>query len=383
MSTSTTPIPSDISELVEFATMHGAELFESETQSEQLIKAVQNICNSHEVDLSSKKARDETKSLAAKIASIKVAVDKAGKFSKEEWQRKVNEVDARRKSIKDTLQALQDATRKPVVDFEKAEESARQAIIDNFLALEDLSKVPFDATLDDIGAREHELAEFQRINDWGDKGEDASALMAAVKQILENARLQIEDRLQKEAEAERLKAEAEKAEAERREREREAAAKQAAEEAARKEQAERIAALEAEQAEKDRQLEQARLDAETAKEEARQAEARAKEEVERAEQERVRQAQEQAKREAEHKAQAEAEAKRQAEQAEADRKAAEKKAADEARDEALRQAKHDETVASAKSEIIDDLSAMAGNASPEQICDAIVAGNIRHVQMVL
>ena len=81
-------------------------------------------------DTSTNKGRDEIRSMAAKVARSKTALDKAGKDLNEEARARIAAVDAERRKIRDHLDALKESVRKPLTDWEDAE----QRRVDNFTA---------------------------------------------------------------------------------------------------------------------------------------------------------------------------------------------------------------------------------------------------------
>lgn len=74
-------------------------------------------------DLTTERGRAAIASMAFKVAKTKTAIDAAGKTLKEEAQDTVTKVDAARKLIRDRLDALKDEVRKPLTEWEEAEEA--------------------------------------------------------------------------------------------------------------------------------------------------------------------------------------------------------------------------------------------------------------------
>ena len=73
-------------------------------------------------DISTAKGRDAIKSLAYKIARSKTALDDLGKQLTADLKKQTGAIDVERKRIRDELDALKDEIRKPLDDFESAEE---------------------------------------------------------------------------------------------------------------------------------------------------------------------------------------------------------------------------------------------------------------------
>lgn len=285
---------------------------------DQFYDAVKDETDRLVPDLTTEKGRSAIASMAFKVAKTKTAIDAAGKALKEEAQATVTKVDAARKVIRDRLDALKDEVRKPLTEWEVAEE-ARLASVKALLdGLYKQTVVSADETGAQVGAR---LAVVRDTALDGDVLRESLSVAEAAKAnaigSLERALQRIEREEADRAELEALRAEA--------------AAR------AEREQAAEIARLAAE-AEKQRQAHEAAAAlaaAERAKADLAAAEKRAQDAATAA-------AEEKARREADAASKAHADAlaaeKRRADDAEAARKAqeaaaaaAERAAADEAR----------------------------------------------------
>lgn len=97
--------------------------FTNEAEFDKLYDAILKKVNEHKHDVSTKKGRDEIKSLAHKISKTKVALDKQGFALTEEWRLNKKKVDATRNKIEERLVALQTTFRKPLTDWEDAEDA--------------------------------------------------------------------------------------------------------------------------------------------------------------------------------------------------------------------------------------------------------------------
>lgn len=80
----------------------------------------------HVPDVSTAAGRGEIKSLAYKVTRTKTAIDEAGKKLNEEAREKINAVDAQRRKIRKELDELADEIRKPVTDWEAAEDARKE-----------------------------------------------------------------------------------------------------------------------------------------------------------------------------------------------------------------------------------------------------------------
>lgn len=352
----------------------GTELqavFRNTEAIDPLIKRIADEVRSHAPDLTTAKGRDAIAALAYKVSRSKTALDEAGKLLTEDAKKQIGVIDAARKKIRDSLDALRDEARKPLTDWE-AEEKAR---VDR--ATEALNEVRnHGLTGEESSAAILEVAGIIKavvaLPEFREYLPQIEAAREATLQTLRGMYAAAKKREDQEAELESLRAEK--------------AAREAAEQAAREaamveaaaKEAEAMAAARAAQIEREKQ---------EAAEAAAQAERKASADREAAmqrqmEEERARE--DQARRDAEIRharevAEAQAERDRAA-QAERDRIAAEQKAADDARAKREADTAHRDRIAS---EITAALAAMAGIASPAQITAAMMAGKIPHVTVNL
>jgi len=79
------------------------------------------------VDISTLQGRKECASLAYKIARSKTLIDETGKNLGEEARKKINAIDADRKKAREFLDSLKDEVRKPLTDWEMADQKRIEA----------------------------------------------------------------------------------------------------------------------------------------------------------------------------------------------------------------------------------------------------------------
>lgn len=300
---------------------------------------IQREFDAFQPDVSTEKGRKEIKSFAYKITRTKTAIDDAGKKLNEEARARINAVDAERRVVKEKLDALAKEVRRPLTEWEEAEEKRIEecrAVIERIKAA---AVVTIEDTAATVRARGAEVWNTAIDADrFGDMLAEATATKEMAVSSLKSAMARLAQEEADKAELERLRAEAaEREERDRIEREareadeRRAAEAKAAEEkriaderaaeerriAAEKAEAERIERAKqeaAEAAERAAREEQAQRDREHAEQLA--AERRRAEEAERAAQvERDRIAAEEAERQAEVKRLADEQAAREADQA--------------------------------------------------------------------
>lgn len=313
-------------------------------------------------DTSTEKGRKEIASMAYKVARTKTAIDEAGKKLNEEARERINAIDAARREIRQQLDALKDDVRRPLTEWEEAEDKRQEECRSALETLRQSATVTILDTAADIRQR---LAEVQGMTFDPDRlGEylpQATSLRDQAVSALTAAVERMEQEERERAELERLRAEA--AERERLEQERAIA-----------EEAERRRA-EAEKAEQERLARLEQEAADRARQEAEQAARREREESERLHAEAL--AAERRRAEEAERAQREEAAR--IERDEAARKAeAERVAAEQAAREADRA--HRSKIMAAAKEAIMEAGDVAEDAA-KKIVLAITAGNVPHVTL--
>jgi hypothetical protein len=124
--------------IISLPAVPNVKTFTDEAEFNKLYDAILQKVNEHKHDVSTKKGRDEIKSLAHKIAKTKAALDRQGFALTEEWRLNKKKVDATRNKIDERLVALQTKFRKPLTDWENAEEARvkkHQAALDALLGM--------------------------------------------------------------------------------------------------------------------------------------------------------------------------------------------------------------------------------------------------------
>ena len=262
-------------------------IYQEQGMVEQLIAAIKEEIASHPVDLSTAKGRGAIASLSASISTRKVALENAGKALTEHHRAETDKVNAVKKKIGTSMAELRDLARKPLTDWEKAEDDRKDAI--NTARELFANAIAGRVGPDQINAMRNQVAQTELSEDvFGDLLETAQAeqgdAIAALDAFIERQRQEEADRIElqrlrdekakaeQEAQAKVAKEAAEKADAERIANAEKVAAQRAADEARAKAQAEIDAANAARasaQAELDRQAaEQAKAKREEAAREA-------------------------------------------------------------------------------------------------------------------
>lgn len=298
-------------------TQNGLESF-----LEQIRKSVNEV-----PDLTTAKGRARIASLAASVSRSKTAIEKPGRDYLKRLKELPKEVEAELRRFVTECDAIRDETRRPLTEWEQAEESRKNALqqrLNDLRALGDVMSVDGNYLPSvDIEARISEAKSVALDDSWEEVAAEAGVAKDATIQKLEAAFIVAKQREDQAAEFERLRVEAEeKARVEREEKLKREAAEAARLEAEQKAQAEREVAArrELELKMKAEQEERARIEAEKrAEREKKEAAERAEREKQAAIDEEKRRAQEEADR-----------IRREAEAKEKARLAEEKRIADEA-----------------------------------------------------
>ncbi len=326
----------------------------------------------HVPDLTTPAGRKAVASLAFKVTKTKTAIDEARKGLTEEARAQIKKVDEQGKVIRDRLDALRDEARKPLTDWEAAEDARAAKAKEITDGIRRDAEVSIDDTSETVAGRLDLLRSLELTEEqFADHLVVVRELRRKAIEALEAAHVRLKQAEADRAELARLKAAEEERLA------REAAQKAAAEAKAR---AEREEKERADAAERARQAEQERIAAA-----ARAAEDRARAEAER-EAEAVRVSERKAHEEAlaaEKRRADEAEAAQRAEAARIAQEAADREAQETARRaaEAARQADIDHqsrVMGEAKAAI---MSHGIGETAAKAVVIAIKAGLVPHVTL--
>lgn len=223
------------------------------------------------LDVSTKAGRDRIVSQAASVRSRKATFEKTKLALTEHWRKQTAAVNAKGKVIAEKMGALAEEIRKPVTEWEAAEERRKDEANRILQDLESAAVITFGMTSEAVQARLDRIRGINLNSEvLGVRLEMAEDLKADAVAKLTEAVASLKAQEAQAAELERLRAEQAAAEERRQREEAERRAREAAEAAAKAE-AERLERAKAEAAE------QARRDAEEAarrEQEAREAEAR-------------------------------------------------------------------------------------------------------------
>src|SRR5690606_17280894 len=161
---------------------------------EEVISKIETESRSITFDINTKDGQATCRSLAAKIASAKSTLDKAGKAKKDEYTVTTKLIDAERNLAKSRMQALQDEIRQPLTELEQreAERKAQHELkIDDMVDLSDLVGAHSSA----ISARLTALQDKVIDDDWQ---EYKSQALEAKDFVLKALRSQLAETKQRE-----------------------------------------------------------------------------------------------------------------------------------------------------------------------------------------
>lgn len=306
---------SDVTELIELPPQETAlEVYAKPSGLEPWLEKIRAEVTGHVPDVSTRKGREAIASLAFKVRKSKTALDGLGKKLVDDLKDVPKRIDAERKRMRDTLDALADEVRAPLTEWEEAEESRVALHKADLQGLADQAEGVDGMPSERIRER---LAFVERVaidSSWEEFEAEAARAKDKAVSTLRAALAAREQYEAEQAELARLRAEAEvREQKEREERIAREAAERAQREAEAKAQAEREAAIRREQEAKaaaERRELELKLAAERAEREKAEAIARAEQEKRDAEARQQRAIEAERQRVAAEKAQAEAEAKR-------------------------------------------------------------------------
>jgi len=113
------------SALIKFEEMKPRDLFKADMVT-QIIAQIEKKAREHEPDLTTAKGRKAIASNAQSVASSKTFLDKQGKLLVDPLKAQAKEIDAERKRIRDSLDALKQEVRQPLTDWEAAEKEKQE-----------------------------------------------------------------------------------------------------------------------------------------------------------------------------------------------------------------------------------------------------------------
>ncbi|NIE98505.1 hypothetical protein F3J38_00255 [Pantoea sp. Acro-805] len=164
-------------------------------------------------DLSTDKGRKRIASLAAQVSRSKTAIEKPGRDYLKRLKELPKEVEAELRRFVSECDAIRDETRRPLTEWEQAEDERKQALQQRLADLRALADVIDDAgnylPSTDIQARLCEAKAVTLDDTWQEIATEAGVAKDATVQKLEAAVIVAKQREDQAAELERLRKEAE------------------------------------------------------------------------------------------------------------------------------------------------------------------------------
>tara|TARA_R110000744_G_scaffold289137_1_gene400071 strand:- start:1405 stop:2418 length:1014 start_codon:yes stop_codon:yes gene_type:complete len=152
-----------------------ADLMANTGSLEAMLDNLEKSARSMVIDTSTSSGRDAVRALAAKIAKSKVALDKAGLASTEHLREVVKGTNTRRTIAKDRLTALQAEVRKPLTDWETAEDQRKEAMQERLSSI-DKGRVDAGSTSEQIKKAAAEIGAIIIDDTWAEQTSQAEFL---------------------------------------------------------------------------------------------------------------------------------------------------------------------------------------------------------------
>lgn len=213
-----------MNQLETIQTLKPTEIYSTE-KVDKILSAISEEARAFKADISTPAGRKEIASFAYKIARSKTFMDECGKKLGEEAKKTLDIINAERKKIRDTLDALNEEVRKPLTDWEKADE-ARKAKHQGALIQLNKSSQDIAAAWQNFTLQQYDeflaILQADKLKDWEEYKEDFDTLIVAAEDRItlsrerkvqfdkdqeELAKLRAEKEARDKAEAERLEQE--------------------------------------------------------------------------------------------------------------------------------------------------------------------------------
>lgn len=173
---------------------------------EEIISKIETESRSITFDIETKEGQATCRSLAAKIASAKSTLDKAGKARKDEYTVTTKLIDADRNLTKSRLQALQDEIRQPLTELEQRENERKLNHEINLSLISDFTEL-LGANSSAISERITALQDKVIGDEWEEYKAQALESKDSVLKALRTEFELVKKREDEQAELERLRAE--------------------------------------------------------------------------------------------------------------------------------------------------------------------------------
>lgn len=141
-----------------FTVSHAVALLEHPETLDDFERTLREGAKDLPTDMQDPKARDAVRSYAHKVARTKTFVDDHGKELGEEARKRLNTINDARKVVRDRLDALKEEVRRPLTEWETAEEARKRRVTDTLEAVRAARELK---QTDDIGIVEGRIEHWQ------------------------------------------------------------------------------------------------------------------------------------------------------------------------------------------------------------------------------
>ncbi|MFG1349051.1 hypothetical protein [Xanthobacter autotrophicus] len=138
-------------ELITIEPQTALAVFTTENALEPYLQKVRDEVDAFDADASTSKGRGEIRSFAAKVTKVKTYIESVGKGLADEQKLIPKKIDAARKHAKETLEALAEKARKPLTDWENAEEARVERHTNAIARMEQIASIaPLQRPVDEL-----------------------------------------------------------------------------------------------------------------------------------------------------------------------------------------------------------------------------------------
>lgn len=177
-------------ELAELVTDKPIEVLTNEEKRNELYAKLRGMVAEQKPDLSTQAGRDRVKSFVYKLVRTRTALDAAGKDSNAGLRAQINEVDQLRRDMEAAMKKIEIEARKPLTDWEAAEELRIEATADARSLVEKAGIVQDWFTSEALTARIVGLQDFERPehiadDDWKEIDQSRTETIERLQAVLE------------------------------------------------------------------------------------------------------------------------------------------------------------------------------------------------------
>lgn len=145
-----------------------AEAYMDEAKTQKFIGEVKKLLDEKtaNIDVTTNAGRKELKSYAYRVSQTISVLKKIANDFTVDWRSNIKQVNSARDSLISQLEPIRDNTRKPVTDWEEAQEARKEKFTDLTARLKELGEPPMGTSLEDLKANLTELEGIAVGPDW-------------------------------------------------------------------------------------------------------------------------------------------------------------------------------------------------------------------------